>query len=610
MPERDSLRRLRGRTLGPALLAILTIPSLGAGIWQTRVTGLRLVVQPSGGTRPLEIRAPEVTSDVLLLDPAIPPGITGARWDGYWLVPGDGPCALLLKGREPARVWIDDILVFERDGAEPYRDEKTLSLGRGSHPLRAEFQVRGPLPVFKLFLTSAGNARPAEGGRELSPVLPSQSTERLLPLARLLRRATLAAWVLALLWTACVLCRRGALPLMPVALATLVVLYAGGLRLEAVVREYWGMDAPGWARRIASLASPLRPNAMKLSPIDHPYTGDPGAYLRFAREMEHFYGAHVREPLFVFAAKVGLAATGGADVGISLTSAVFSTLLVWGTYLLGSSCLGPRVGLLAALLMAIEPVAVSLGADGWRDDAFSFFVVLSTLSLSRLQAAPTTRRGVRAGLAGAAACLTRMTSVSFLLPASLVVWLDGEPALSRSRLRALGLALLVTMLLVAPYLVTCTLVFGDPFISVNAHTQFYRTRANLAWDSSMTWFQYLTATFRPLELVQNMMIGLTAYPFDNKWNAYDVWIPHAAVVLRLLAVAGLALFVRRREGRLLLVVLVTALIPFAFTWRVAGGSEWRFTLHAYPFYLLAVAHVVDEGLAVLWSTGNRLRTNR
>jgi hypothetical protein len=157
------------------------------------------------------------------------------------------------------------------------------------------------------------------------------------------------------------------------------------------------------------------------------------------------------------------------------------------------------------------------------------------------------------------------------------------------------------LILVAPYLTACAIVFGDPFISINAHTQFYRTRANLPWDpkATMSWLQYLTTTFRPLELLQNMGIGLTTYPFDNKWNAYDVWLPHASVALRLLAVIGLVLFLRRCEGRLLLVVLLTALLPFAFTWRVAGGSEWRFTLHAYPFYLIAVAHAVDRGRVVM-----------
>jgi tetratricopeptide (TPR) repeat protein len=35
--------------------------------------------------------------------------------------------------------------------------------------------------------------------------------------------------------------------------------------------------------------------------------------------------------------------------------------------------------------------------------------------------------------------------------------------------------------------------------------------------------------------------------------------------------------------------LFTSLIPYAFTFEIAGGNEWRFTMHAYPFYLIAGA---------------------
>jgi hypothetical protein len=593
------------RSLGTLLLAALSLFSVVATRWENRVSGLRLTVHARPSAAPpetLELLATDVTSDVLLLDPRVPSSARSARWEGLWQVETDGPCHFLLRGREPARVWVDGSLIFQHDGAAPYKDERAILLSHGLHPLRADFEIDGPLPVFKLFLTPPGRGRPSEGGRDFFPAVPSQTTTRLLPAARLLRGATCAAWVLAFLWGVRLLRPHARAPL----LAALVVLYAGGLRLEAVVRGYWGLDAPGWARRVTAFVGPLRPVALKPLPIDRPYPGDPGAYLRFAREMERFYDAHVREPLFPAVTRIGLAASGGADVGISLTSAAFSTLMVWGTYLLGSLCFNRRVALLAALLLAIEPVAILLGADGWRDEAFSFFVLLSTWSLVRLRGHPSFANALGAGLAGGAVCLTRMTALSFLLPASLFVYFGGDPTSRRQKLRAMGLSVLITGLLVAPYLATSAIVFGDPFVSINAHTQFYRTRADLSWSPSMTWLQYLTATFRPAELIRNMLIGLTTYPFDNKWDAYDVWLRHSAIVLRLLSVAGLFLFLRHREGRLLLLVLVAALLPFAFTWRVPGGSEWRFTLHAYPFYLLAAAHAIDRGLTWLRLPNGRI----
>jgi hypothetical protein len=69
-------------------------------------------------------------------------------------------------------------------------------------------------------------------------------------------------------------------------------------------------------------------------------------------------------------------------------------------------------------------------------------------------------------------------------------------------------------------------------------------------------------------------------------------------VLAACALAGLVWWLFSPPGRLLLVVLFSSLVPFAFTWDVPGGSEWRFTLHAYPFYLVAAARFIT-GLRVL-----------
>ena len=50
---------------------------------------------------------------------------------------------------------------------------------------------------------------------------------------------------------------------------------------------------------------------------------------------------------------------------------------------------------------------------------------------------------------------------------------------------------------------------------------------------------------------------------------------------------GLVFFLWSGPGRLLFLLLVTSLIPYAFTWNIPGGAEWRFTQHAYPFLLVA-----------------------
>jgi hypothetical protein len=214
----------------------------------------------------------------------------------------------------------------------------------------------------------------------------------------------------------------------------------------------------------------------------------------------------------------------------------------------------------------------------------------------RLLRRPTALAGALSGLAGAAACLTRITSMSFLLPAwALLLLLRGEGASARRR--AVGVAALVMLALVGPFLLSCAIAFGDPFYAVNAHTKFYRSRSGLAFEESMSWLGYLRAGSPLWQQLETGLRGLTTYPFTNKWQGLEYvasWLPPA---LSIAAVVGLVLLLRSAQGRLLLVVLFTSLLPYAFTWRIPGGAEWRFTMHAYPFYLIAAAH------ALAWTVG-------
>nr|MBA3891879.1 hypothetical protein [Gemmatimonadaceae bacterium] len=47
----------------------------------------------------------------------------------------------------------------------------------------------------------------------------------------------------------------------------------------------------------------------------------------------------------------------------------------------------------------------------------------------------------------------------------------------------------------------------------------------------------------------------------------------------------------------LLVVLVSSLLPYAWTWTLI--ADWRFTMHAYPFFLLAGALAIVSAVALL-----------
>jgi hypothetical protein len=369
------------------------------------------------------------------------------------------------------------------------------------------------------------------------------------------------------------------------AVPLVLTLYGGALRLEALVGRYWGDGAPVAVQRAAAAVQHLRPGAFTWTRETEGYGGDPYNYLRLGRSMERFYDADRREPVFVAATRAALTVTGGDDASVSLASAFFSTLTIPATYALGAAAFSPAVGAAAAFGQAVEWRVVHLSVEGWRDDTFAFFAVLSAWLLLRLRNRPSFGAAVASGIAGALACLTRLTSLSFLLPGYALVALARPFQRRRAEYAATSLAVMAGV--VWPFLAACGLAFGDPLRAVNVHTGFYRARAGQERGFAMGWLDYLRSSRPPAEAADTLLRGLTEYPFASKWEGFEDWSPTLGDALPVMAVAGLAFWLTTPRGRFLAAILLTSLLPFAWTWDIRGGGEWRFTLHAYPFYLVA-----------------------
>jgi len=384
------------------------------------------------------------------------------------------------------------------------------------------------------------------------------------------------------------------------ALVALITLYGALLRIDALASRYGGMDQPGWAvaleQRTLSLTRHLRPHDVPWgAPVQHPYVGgDPANYLRFAREMRHFYQAHVREPVFLAITRGFLWLTGGADISVSFASALAGTLAIPATYLLGAAAWSPLAGFIAALALAMELEAVVWSVDGWRDDTFMLFVALTTWTFVRLRQRPSASRAALAGVAAAAACLTRITALSFVVPGLVWIVLESPAAARRAMLRHAALAALICGVLVAPFLVNCWRATGDPFFAINYHTVYYRAAEGQATKEPLSALRYVTSRFvaRPFQTIDTASVGIVRRPFVRNWTGFDHWISGAGRVLQVCAAAGLVLALWTRDGRLLLILLFTSLIPYALTWPLGGGGEWRFTQHAYPFYLVAAGGAI------------------
>ena len=375
-------------------------------------------------------------------------------------------------------------------------------------------------------------------------------------------------------------------------LVALITLHGALLRLESLYERYGWMERPAWVAALEARAVPvakrLRPSHVAWGANLSGYVGgDPINYLLYAREMESFYQAHVREPVFLALTRGFLEVMQNKDVALSFASAAAGTLAIPATYLLGSLC-SPLVGLAAAAALAIEFDAITWSVDGWRDDTFMLVVTLAAWALIRLRRDPGRRNIALAGVTAALACLTRITALSFLVPGLIYAAVRNDRPAPQA-LRRVALAFAVMAALVLPYLVNCARATGDPFYAINYHTRYYRHHDNLPPDESVSALRYVSSKFlaRPVQSVDTAFVGLVVFPYRNKWNGFRPWSPAIGTVLFWCGALGLILAAAFRDGRLLLLLAFTSLVPYAMTWSVGGGGEWRFTQHVYPLYLVA-----------------------
>lgn len=385
----------------------------------------------------------------------------------------------------------------------------------------------------------------------------------------------------------------------PVLLAIAITAYGALLRLDSYVGKYGTLDHPAWARVVTTDVAPLvawiKPSTIQWPREPRPYVGgDPITYIQYGREMTSFYQPHVREPVFLALTRGGLWALDDQDAGVSLASAIGSTLTIFATYLVGSVLLSPLTGLLAALLVSVELEMVTWGVDGWRDDTFTAAVLFSTWAVLKLRDRPGSANAVLTGAVSALACLTRITAITFVVPAFLWLLAERAPASRRLRVRAVGIATLILAVLVAPYLISCAIATGDPLLAINYHTGYYRFAEGQPIDQPMSARDYIASKIadRPIATIDTGLNGLLLQPFATKWRGFDVWFSGAGTLVMTAAAAGLPLLLFSPAGRLVLVTLLGSLVPYIFTWNIGGGGAWRFTMHAYPFFLLAAACAV------------------
>lgn len=212
------------------------------------------------------------------------------------------------------------------------------------------------------------------------------------------------------------------------------------------------------------------------------------------------------------------------------------------------------------------------------------------------------------GGVGGVACLVRITSLTFLLAGLLYLLFEARQSW-RGRVRGAAIALLALGMLAGPFLVNCWRTYGDPLYAINVHADIYRATEGqaVAVGTGQTAREYIELQIRahPARTLDTFLLGMTEYPFANKWVGFEPWLHSAGTWISWAALAGLVLMAGSVAGRLVLVILAASLIPYALTWRLI--ADWRFTEHAYPFFLIAAALALTQAISALSSATWRPR---
>src|SRR5262249_54244076 len=140
----------------------------------------------------------------------------------------------------------------------------------------------------------------------------------------------------------------------------------------------------------------------------------------------------------------------------------------------------------------------------------------------------------------------------------------------REHLRATALATLILTVVIAPYLISCTLAHGDPFYAVNYHTLYYRFAEGMPSMRPMSALGYIRMKFagHPIATIDASALGLLVWPFSGKWQGFDVWMIGLGRILSWSAIVGIATWCFSPRGRLMILILIASMLPYAFTWNV------------------------------------------
>jgi len=170
-------------------------------------------------------------------------------------------------------------------------------------------------------------------------------------------------------------------------------------------------------------------------------------------------------PLLVAAASV----LGVTDFGLqrAVLGAVLAATIVVCASLLGRRVGGPRVGLLAAALAALQPSLIAAAGSGESEPLFGVITLGVLLLAYRAAERPAMWTAIATGALIGLAMLTRSEGAILLLILPIIAWIGRGTHGNRRRLAA---AFAACVAIVAPWVIRNAHALGRPVISTNVGT--------------------------------------------------------------------------------------------------------------------------------------------
>ncbi|MGC9327051.1 MAG: hypothetical protein ACP5I1_05430, partial [Candidatus Hinthialibacter sp.] len=338
--------------------------------------------------------------------------------------------------------------------------------------------------------------------------------------------------------------------------------------------------------------------------MNQPLQPDSIQYVTYSQENDGLYATHHREPLWAWVnyaiSRIFPVPGDAAERGylpIRLATIVLSSACVLLTYLFGRRWLSHRVGLAAALLMALNKAFIYRSLQGLRLEML-ILGVLALLWLSWLSPATKSaanRITIGLGLAGAILLLLRTSCLPIVLFCFAWSLWSGKQSWKQI-LTASAICLIPVM----PYYAYCWKEYGDPLYSGNAHIRFYYKAIFGEYPPEgqrISPFQFMFQIFSWYESLFYTLAG-TIDVFVGRYALRLFYLP-CSVFLTGCSAAGYLHWLRTPERRILAISALLLLGPMAFFLGILIKSsavfDWRLVAHLFPF----MAYAAAEGFFLL-----------